>query len=406
MKVFEINSVYEFGSTGKIVADIKHVVEDNGGICYVAFGRGKCHEKNVFCVSNRFDVYRHVILARLTDKTAFYSKKAARKTVKLIQELDPDIIHIHNIHGYYLNMDILLTYLRKIEKPIVLTLHDCWTFTGHCAYYDMSGCEKWQKSCCKCESLNQYPKAFFDNSRNNYQKKRKLLTNLKNVVIVTPSEWLAGQVEKSFLKKFPVRVINNGIDLNKFYPVSSNLRVEYGMKSQFVIVSVASVWDERKGIVYLIELAKRLDKNFTIVLIGLSEKQVKEYQKTECDAQLVCKSRTSSVEELAQWYSLADVFVNPTLEDNFPTTNIEALACGTPVITFDTGGSPEILGNPPVGKIIPKRDVDALYEAVCEMKQDMKFTESMCVEQAKKFEKQERFEEYLNLFNELINKEI
>ncbi len=404
MKVFEINTVYNSGSTGHIVADLKHILEENGDTCYVAYGRGKHEEKNVFCISNKLDLYMHAFLTRITDRTGFFSRGATKKLIKIIQENQPDVIHIHNLHGYYLNIEMLFNFLKEYDKPVVLTLHDCWMFTGHCAYFDMSGCAKWKEGCYACQNLKQYPRALLDKSKKNYAQKKKLFTSLEKMTIVTPSKWLADQVKLSFLKNYPIEVINNGIDLQKFRPVSSNLRSKFNINNRFLIVGVASVWDDRKGLKYLVELAQRLGEQFAVVIIGLSKKQIKFYKNIESKGQLILLERTNSMNELAQWYSTADVFVNPTLEDNFPTTNIEALACGTPVITFDTGGSPEILGNPPVGRVVPKGDRDKLYSAVYELAtNENKFSMDTCVKQAQKYEKRMRFEEYIKIYRSVID---
>lgn len=336
MRVFQINTVYNSGSTGRIVADLKHMLEENGHECFVAYGRGNSAEPNTECVSNKLDLYHHALMTRLTDKTGFYSKGATRKLIKRIEEFQPDIVHLHNIHGYYLNIEMLFRYLKKINKPIVWTLHDCWPFTGHCAYFDMVGCNKWMKECTNCPALKEYPKSVSDNSKENYKRKKELFTGMKELTIVTPSKWLATIVEDSFLGKYTTKVINNGIDIETFKPTYGEIREKYCLENKKVILGVASVWDKRKGLDDFIKLADCIDDETVIVLVGLTSKQIESLP-----GNVVGIARTESKKELAELYTLANVLFNPTYEDNYPTVNLEALACGTPVITYASGGSCE-----------------------------------------------------------------
>ena len=336
MKIFQINTVYNSGSTGRIAADIKHALEAEGHECFVAYGRGSSTEKNTECVSNKLDLYGHVFLTRVTDKTGLYSKKATKRIIELIEGFEPDVIHLHNIHGYYLNYKMLFEFLAVYNKPVVWTLHDCWPYTGHCAYYDMAGCNKWQTGCSKCPALEQYPKAMVDGSKSNYKAKKEYFNLIEKMVFVTPSKWLADEVKKSFLGKYPVRVINNGIDTNAFKYTEGNIREKYNLGDKKIVLGIASVWDKRKGLEDFVELANYLNSDYQIVLVGVSEQQIKELPQS-----IKAIRRTESREELAQLYSVAEVLFNPTYEDNYPTVNLESLACGTPVITYNTGGSPE-----------------------------------------------------------------
>ena len=259
--------------------------------------------------------------------------------LKKVEDYNPDVIHLHNIHGYYINIEILFDYLKRANKKVVWTLHDCWAFTGHCAYFDYVGCNKWQDGCKECPQKNEYPNSLLiDSSEWNFNKKKDIFTGVPDLTIVTPSKWLAGLVKQSFLSEYKVEVINNGIDLNIFKPTKSDFRERYGLENKFIILGVANVWDRRKGLQYLIDLAEKIDDNYKVIIVGVSEKQKKSLPKN-----IIGITRTNDVRELVEIYSVADVFVNPTLEDNFPTTNLEALACGTYVITFNSGGSGECL---------------------------------------------------------------
>lgn len=338
IRVLQINSVCGIGSTGRIATDIHQVLKEQGHESYIAFGRDE--PKNcdtAIRIGTSWDTYAHVALTRIFDKHGFGSKRATRAFLREVDKLNPDVIHLHNIHGYYLNVELLFDYLKAADKPVIWTLHDCWAFTGHCSHFDYIGCDKWKTECFSCPQKGEYPKSvLFDNSRDNFIRKKTAFTGVKNLTIVTPSQWLAGLVGDSFLGGYPVKVINNGIDLSVFKPTPSDFRQRYSLENKFIILGVANVWTEKKGLQYFLELSSYLSSDEVIVLVGLTEKQ-----KAALPSGIIGITRTDSVTELAEIYTASDVFVNPTLEDNFPTTNLEALACGTPVITLDTGGSGE-----------------------------------------------------------------
>ena len=302
-------------------------------------------------------VKAHALKARLLDDSGFGSRFATERFLDWVRTYDPDIIHLHNIHGYYLHVGLLFDYLRTCGKRILWTLHDCWAFTGHAAYCDSENCEKWKTGCSRCPKDWDYPKSYLDRSRRNYTRKQALFTGIPNLELVTPSQWLAGLCKESFLKKYPVTVIHNGINTDVFHPVdSSSLRQKLGLTGKRVILGVAALWEKRKGLEDFFTLANYLTPDERIVLVGLSEKQ-----KQNLPPRILGLSRTNSAQELAAFYSMADVYLNPTYEDNYPTTNLEAIACGTPVVTYATGGSPEsaIL----YGTVVQKGDVEALHLA-------------------------------------------
>ena len=392
MKIFQINSTCGYGSTGRIAVDILKEVEKNGGEGIIAYGRNTAPDSvNSYKITTETDVKIHGVLSRITDRQGFYSTSATKKLIEKIKEYNPDIIHLHNVHGYYLNVRILFEFLKDYKKPIVWTLHDCWTFTGHCAYFSFYGCEKWKTECDVCPLKKDYPSSLvLDNSKKNFNEKKKLFTDLENVTLVTPSIWLADLVKESYLKKFDVKVINNGIDLSKFKPTKSDFREKNGLENSQIILGVASVWEERKGLKDFIELNNRLNANQKIVLVGLNDAQLAELPKN-----IIGIKRTNSVNELAELYSVADVFVNPTYEDNYPTTNLEAISCGTPVITYKTGGSPESVdeGN---GFVVEKGDVNGIFEALKKV--------NGCKTPTKdKFDASLRYKEYVDLYNTLLN---
>jgi len=396
MKVLQINSVCGIRSTGRIATDIHDILIEQGHKSYIAYGRDLPKNCNTSIrIGTKIDYYTHVALTRIFDKHGFGSKKSTKEFINKIEELNPDIIHLHNIHGYYINIEMLFEYLKKANKPVIWTLHDCWAFTGHCAYFDYAGCAKWKIGCYNCTQKNSYPSSLFlDNSKNNYIRKKEIFSGVNNMTIITPSKWLAGLVKESFLRGYPVKVINNGIDLEVFKPTESNFRKKYNLDNKFLILGVASRWGKRKGGEYFIKLSNKLEYNEVIVLVGLTEKQKEKLPKS-----ILGIARTNNIKELAGIYSAADVFMNPTLEDNFPTTNLEALACGTPVITFNTGGSVECIDKS-CGFIVEKANLRQLINAIALIKEKGKAKySSQSIYRAKKlYDKREKFNEYIQVF--------
>lgn len=396
MKVYEINVVCGKGSTGRIVTDIYHSILENGGKCRIAYGRYKADTSiNAIKFIDDLDVYLHAILTRLTGKHGLFSSKATKRLIEDIKQFDPDIIHLHNIHGYYLNYKLLFEFLKEYDRPVVWTFHDCWPFTGHCAYYDITGCDKWKTKCSKCENFKAYPASYVDSSESNYQLKKKLFTEIDNLTIVTPSKWLADEVKLSFLKDKSTKVIANGIDLSKFNPLESDFRKKHGIENKKMLLGVASPFGKRKGFSDFIKLKELLDEEYVICMVGLTKKQLEKLPEG-----IIGIERTDSIKQLAEIYSTADIFLNLTYEDNFPTTNIESLACGTPVLTYDTGGSPSIIDKT-CGRVIEKGN---LFETVEEIKRMIKtpLERQNCIIRSKMFDRKLMGKNYVLLFEQLL----
>jgi len=401
MKVLQINSVCGIGSTGRIATELHKDLIDKGHESYIAYGRGEpINCENAIKIGTKFDNFTHLFATRLFDRHGFGSVAATKDFIRWVEDLDPDIIHLHNVHGYYLNIETLFNYLKHSEKPVVWTLHDCWSFTGHCAYFTYAQCDKWKVGCHDCSQKKSYPASLFlDGSKRNYTIKKDLFANLENISIVTPSQWLADLVGNSYLSKIYTRKINNGIDIEIFRPVGSTfVREKYKLGHGFLILGVANIWNYRKGLEYFIRLSKILPDNFQIVIVGLDDKQI-----TSLPSNIIGIKQTSNIDELVQLYSLADVFVNPTMEDNFPTVNIEALACGTPVITFNTGGSPESIKDN-CGYVVEKGNVDGLKKYINIVRQAGKNSYSQqCIRSVRdNFSKNDRIKEYLDLYHKVI----
>lgn len=411
MKVVQVNTICGVGSVGRICVDLYETIKKEGVEPYIAVGRGGLSPGICgYVIGNKPDFFCHVFKNFFQGKAGFGSKKQTALFLSWLDEIRPDLIHLHNIHGFYLQVEMLFDYIKKRKIPVVWTLHDCWPFTGHCAYFDYIGCEKWKEDgegCNHCRIHRRaYPYAIFkDNSQDNFAQKKRIFSGVENLTIVTPSRWLMEKVQASFLKEYPVEVIPNGIDLSVFSPLSKEKQIlrqkqNEGYKHRTVL-GVANRWEERKGLSYFEELAKRLPDHYTIELLGLDKAQTAQIRKKYPSGKLLPIDRTRNVELLASIYRTADVYVNATLEDNFPTTNLEALACGTPVITFATGGSPESI-NEKCGVVVKKKDVEGLVEAVRMVCEEKPFLVDDCRKQAMNFGKNERYHEYFELYLRML----
>lgn len=401
MKIVQINTGIGFGSIGRIEDQIGSLVEKEGGICYYAHGsRYIVHSSpNAIKVGPKFEDYIHYGISLITGRDGIGSKCSTKRLVRKLTEIKPDIVHLHNIHGYYINYKILFEYLSKSNTPVVWTFHDCWPITGHCPYFDKVNCIKWKTECYDCPLCHEFPKSLiFDQSSYNYNSKKSAFISVKNLNIVPVSSWLGDIVKESFLKDANIRVIHNGIDIDVFKPTSSNLRERLGVDpNKKIILGIASGWDERKGFSDFVKLA--LEGEWQIVMVGDFEVDA-----SRLPLSVIHIKNTNSQKELAELYSIADVFINPTYSDNFPTTNIEALACGTPVITYKTGGSPEALDEN-TGIVVPQGNLTELINAIKKITSVSKTVYSnKCRERAVKFyNKDSCFKEYINLYKEILN---
>lgn len=397
MKVYQVNVVCGSGSTGKIAVDLSETIKLYGGESRIAYGRGSAPENvDSFKISHRLDLYFHAAATRITDKHGLYSKGATKRLIVDMKTYEPDIIHLHNIHGYYVNYEMLFEFLKTYGKPVVWTLHDCWTFTGHCAHFDYIKCEKWKKQCYECQQKSSYPKSYVcDNSMDNYTRKKKSFTSFDEVTVVAVSEWLKSTVERSFLGKFPVIKISNGIDLKTMYPIQSDLRIRYGLENKKIILGVATVWNDRKGLNTFYELEKVLPKEYQIVLIGLSKKQLAQKPHG-----ILGFAKTSDRKELIKWYTSADVFLNASVEETMGLTTVEAMACGTPVVVMNTTASPELVPDG-CGMVIDPENLEQLKNAVTAIDKNEKVS-AACIAQARNFEKNQQYRKYLELYEKIM----
>jgi len=402
--LFQISIEVNSGSVGRIAEQIGEVALDNGWESYITYARNYLPSKSrVIRIGTKWDIYWHGIMTRVFDRHCLYSTKSTRKLIKQIEKIKPDIIQLHHIHGYFINMELLFDYLSSLNIPIIWIFHDCWSMTGHCAYFDHIGCDKWKIQCYCCPQKREYPKSlFFDRSKKNYKQKKYLFNLVPNLTIVPVSEWLGGLVKESFFKKYPVEVIHNGIDLSVFCPQGDSLRLRSDLllaDNCVILLGVASTWDTRKGLQDFIKLASMIPTDWKIILVGLSQKQIRELPNNVIGIQ-----RTENVQQLASLYSAANVFINPTWEDTFPTTNLESLACGTPVITYRTGGSVESVSKD-TGFIVKKGDLHGVIECTREIiKNGSEYYFLKCRSRAVSlYNKSDSFQNYIKLYNRLLN---
>lgn len=392
-KLLIINITCNQGSTGKISEQVGLMMKERGWDVYYAHGARRVNPSQLKTIpfSSVRGEYLHALKSLLFDADGLGSTHATKKLVELIKEIQPDVIQIHNIHGYYLNYKVLFEYLNGTDIPVVITLHDCWNFTGHCTHFVTAGCEKWKTGCYECPLLNVPPKSYVDRSKRNYALKKALFSANKNLHIVPVSHWLEGMVRESFLKDKDIQVIQNGIDLNVF---KSLPKVQC---SRFKILGVSNVWNKDKGIFDVYKLRESLSlTEYGITLVGLTQKQINELPEGICGI-----TSTANQQELAKLYSEADVLINSTYADTFPTVNLEALACGTPVITYRTGGSPEAIDSK-TGIVVDQGNVTALANSIMYLRENPLSSDD-CRKRAEEcFDKDKCFEKYVELYEELL----
>ena len=400
--LLQINIVVNFGSTGRIIEELGETAFRNGWNSYIAYGRkDKPENPKTIRIGTNWDVKFHGLLTRIFDRHGFGSRNATHKLIEKIEKIKPDIIHLHNLHGYYINIKILFDYIASKNIPVVWTLHDCWPITGHCVYFDVIHCQKWKTTCNHCPQKHEYPASYVvDNCMKNYRLKNEIFNSLSKLTLVPVSEWLEEIIKESYLAKYPTCVINNGIDVDLFHPVGqTTIREKFNIKEKFIILGVASVWSPRKGLNDFLKLSKELDSSYIIILIGLNN-----FQRLFLPTNIIGLGRTESTQELVTYYSEADVFINPSLEESFGLTTVEAFACGVPAIVFNATASPKLI-MPETGFIVEKGDIKGLIEAINTIKRKKKNSFSQaCRELAMKlYNKNYRHIDYLNLYESVLN---
>ena len=414
-KLLQINPVIrESTSTGRIMREIGDAAKEAGWESWIAYSKGRDgvpeHPSHLLPVGNKPDVALHAIATWLFDAHGLASRLATKRFIKTIRQLDPDIIHIHNIHGYFLNYKLLFKYLKESGKPVIWTVHDCWLYTGHCYYYSSIGCDKWKTHCENCPQKRAFPTSWLaDRSYQNFEDKRAAFNSLGDkLTIVTVSDWIRGEMSSSILGGCRYKVIHNGIDLNVFQPTdSASVLEKYSLTGKRIILGVASIWMKEKGLEDFATLARKIPdqvrNDAVVVLVG----RMTPEQKAALPEGIMTIPRTSNVRELAAFYSAAAVFINPTWQDNYPTVNLESLACGTPVITYRTGGSPEALGEisgaNPIGAVVDQGNIDGILRHIMAfMEADRAEISKRCRKFAvENFNKADRYKDYIGLYDDM-----
>lgn len=408
-KVLQINTVAVNGSTGRITEGIGEAALNRGYDSYVAFGRNNStgSKSKLIRIGTDLEVNEHVLETRILDRQGLASCSATRKFVKQLKQIKPDLVHLHNIHGNYLNYQILFRYLAEAKIPVVWTIHDCWPITGHCVHFTAVKCNKWKTGCFNCPRSRSYPQSLFaDRSKKNYSDKKTAFTSVDNLYIVPVSNWLGGVMKESFLGEYPIQTIHNGIDITSFYsrPDSvTSIREKYNLGDKFVILGVATGWSKENGLYDFIELRKLLDDNYIIVLVGVTDK-VKE----KLPEGIIGIYKTDSQAELAELYTTANIFVNGSFEETFGLVTAEAMACGTPVIVYNSTACPEIV-KPEVGYVIPVSDVNAMKDAILLQKGKSEVEKTKQSEYCTKyalenFDKRNKFNEYVDMYDKILNR--
>lgn len=402
-KLVQITTQVNSGSVGRIAEEIGMLAINRGWQSYIAYGRNpRSSASNLIRIGSDGEVRMHGIKTRLLDGHGFGSKRATLKLVNQLRKINPDIIHLHNIHGYFIHIGVLFNYLAKARIPVVWTLHDCWAMTGHCVHFEDIGCQRWKTGCYNCPNKAGYPTSvLLDNSKNNFHRKKRLFQAVDNLTIVPVCDWLANIVKESFFQNKSVRTIYNGVDTSMFRPITpSDLLIEkFGIRNKFVILAVSNGWNETKGLGDIIELSGCFDSSTQIIIVGVSTQQMKLFPSS-----IIGLERTESMEQLAELYSVADVFINPTYQDTLPTVNIESIACGTPVISYHTGGSADII-NEETGYVISVGDKTAMIEALVKLREKGKkaYAEKCRNKALCMFRREDRFSQYIDLYDELVN---
>ena len=400
-KLLQINPVVRLNtSTGRIMKEIGELAIASGWDSYVAYSGARDgmpqHSSKLVPVGDKLDLAIHLAATRLFDAHGLASRRGTAAFIRKIQEIDPDVIHIHNIHGYFLNYPMLFRYLKESGKPVIWTVHDCWLYTGHCYYYSSAGCDKWRSGCGNCPQKRSFPASFvFDRSAHNWLDKQKAFNSVDNLTIVPVSDWIRQEMASSYLSGKHFHVIHNGIDLNTFTPEAA---AGEERRAGTVILGVASIWLEEKGLGDLIKMAGMLREDEHIIMVG----RTTEEQRSRIPAGVKLIERTENASRLAALYASSTAFVNPTWQDNYPTVNLEAIACGTPVVTYRTGGSIEAVSEG-TGFVVEKGDVEAMLARVREIAGwDKAETATRCRKRAlENFRKEDCYKNYIELYENL-----
>ena len=398
-----INVALNWGSTGKIVEGIGTLVQKQGWEVVVAHGARYKNLSSLLSiqVSSKVGEWVHFVESSLFDAQGLGSRCDTKRFLKELDDIKPDLVHIHNIHGCFINYPLLFNYLKEHNIPVVWTLHDCWAMTGHCTHFMLTNCVKWQTGCNHCPQKRTFPKTYMlDRSEQNYSLKKSLFTSMPVMHITTVSNWLKGIAEASYLKKYPVTVVPNGIKTDVFVLEPSTIKEQYGLQGKKLLLAVAIGLDERKGLYDYIKLAEKLPEQYQLMLVGLTEEEQKALPK-----RIIGVKRTNGAKELAAYYSAADALLSLSYEETFGLTIAEAMACGTPAIVYDNTAQPELI-TPETGKVVPTGDVDAVLSAIEEVCSKPKDSYSIaCRKHSLAYDEKVTYQKYLDIYTAILNKQ-
>lgn len=362
MKVLQINAVNKIASTGRTMQEMSDYFNDKGISSVVVYSNGvSVNSEDEFVMNNKLDIKLHGLLSRISGKQGYFSFGETKKLLQYMDDYKPEVVVLRNLHGNYINIPLLLTYLAKRDIATVVVLHDCWFYTGKCCHYTVDGCYKWQTACGNCPSLKKYNKSwFFDRTTEMFNDKKQLFGAIPRLAVVGVSDWLTNEAKKApvFKNAKEITRIYNWIDLEKFKPTdASELRSELGLNNKKIIFFAASGWTKEKGLQTALDLSKKLNDDEKIVMLGNIKSDF------ALNKNIVHIPTTNSLEKLVQLYSMADVFVQPSLEETFGKVTAEALSCGTPAVCFDSTANPELVGSG-CGASVPVGDIDAMLSEI------------------------------------------
>lgn len=398
MKILQVNITYRIGSTGKIVADLDEVIKSSGNESYILCGYSHISRDNLYVMGKgkvSFAVRKDLLLSRMSGTMGYRYTNATKNAVEWIDQIKPDVIHIHNIHGDWINLELFFDYIKSRHIRVVWTLHDCWSFTGRCSHFELNNCYQWRDGCIKCRYKDIYPITyFFDKSCKMWQDKKKWFSDLNMAYIVTPSKWLAEHVKESYLKNYPLFVIPNGIDVEKYRP-----KERKSGNSKKIILGVASSWNRKKGFYEFLKLNEMIDhEKYKIILVGLNKKQLQMLPDS-----IEGIMRTNNEQELIGLYQKADVFINPSLEETLGMTTIEAMACGIPVITYNRTATPEPVGTN-CGIVVQNNTPESLFEAMIQiMQSDINYKECCRNHVLRYYNKNLNYNRYMECYSRLAD---
>lgn len=397
MRVLQINVVYDEKSTGRTCKELENFLDKKGIECITAYGKGEKNKgKNSYRIESKLEYYTHNILSQITGLEGYFSLFATLRLIHFIKRIKPDVIHLRNLHGHYLNLRCLFRFFKKTQIPLLFSLHDCWIFTGGCTYPVKHNCDKWKSECHSCPARSEYPYSkYFDFSKKIFKDKKKWLDGLNVKAVLGVSKWVASQGEKSILNKYPVSYIYNWINTDVFKDYNSKSVFEkYGIdKDKFTVICVAAAW--KSGSVKnndLEELAKKLGDNAQIVVVGLKAEEVK-------GENIIPIGFLSDISLLAQLYSASDVYVHLSEADTFGKVIAEAMACGIPAIAYDCTACSELIKEN-CGYLVPLHDVDALVDRVYKVKENKKefYSENCKIRVKEEFDYNTNCERLLNIY--------